>query len=181
MIYVWTHRLLFVSKLDFRPFFPSYVNRLLTSSKTIPSENTLLGKLNTSLGMEVVASLSVLATIRQPDLIIDPQVALILVLVTGTVLMPLVQTPKCYMEPWLEVLNMTTQIRYLTVAMTLLKVRLPRITMLDSNQRWQDCYQKLVRKMNYISRHEQSNKKKLKRNSIIFFFCTFVSNWKDHS
>lgn len=181
MIYVWTYRFLFVSKLDFRPFFPSYVNRLLTSSKTIPSENTLLGKLNTSLGMEVVPSLSVLATIRQPDHIIDPQVAPILVLVIGTASITLVQIPKCYMEPWWEVLNTTTLIRYPTVAMTLLKVRSPRITMLDSNQHWQDCYQKLVRKIYYILRQEHNNKKKLKRNSIIFFFCTFVSNWKDHS
>ena len=139
-----------VSKLDFRPFLPSYVNRLLTSSKTIPSENTLLGKLNTSLGMEVVASLSVLATIRQPDLIIDPQVAPILVLVIGTVLITLVQILKCYMEPWLEVLNMTTLIRYLTVAMTLLKVRSRLITMLDFNPHWLDCFRKLVRKIYYI-------------------------------
>ena len=154
-------RLLFVSKLDFRPFSPSYVNRLLTSSKTIPSENTLLGKLNTSLGMEVVASLSVLATIRQPDLIIDHQVVLILVLVIGTVLITLVQILKCYMEPWLEVLNMTTLIRYLTVAMTLLKVKLQRIIMLDSNQHWLDCYRKLVRKIYHIFKDKNTT---IKRN-----------------
>ena len=146
-MYVWTSSFLYLNWISALFSRLIYVNRLLTSSKTIPSENTLLGKLNTSSGMEVVVSSSGLATIRQPDLIIDPQVVLILVLVIGTVLIILGQTLKCCMEPWLEVLNMTTLTRYLTVAMTSLKVRSPLITMLDFNQHWQDCFLKLVKRL----------------------------------